>query len=690
MLNVDIKKAIFTCCPDFLQPVLNRVEASDIGYRLAKGVFWSMAGAVMSRGLMLAASILVARMLGKTGFGELGIIQSTVGMFGVFAGFGLGLTATKHVAEFRSSNPARAGRIISLSWLVAMITGGLMALGLLIFAPWLAVYTINAPQLASVLQIGAIILFINALNGAQTGALSGFEAFKTIARVNLFVGLISFPILIAGAYFGGLTGAVWALAINLGANWLLNHLALRKEAKRYDVPLTFRNCSRELPVLWRFSLPAVLAGSMVGPVDWICSALLVNQPDGYGEMGIYNAANQWYAMLMFLPALLGQVVLPVLSERLGQKDTNQSLKTMVLAIKVNAILVLPLVIIASIASPYIMSLYGEGFRSGWPTLVVVLLTTGLLAMQTPVGQIIAASGKMWIGLVMNTGWAIAFVLGTLLLVHNGSLGLAAARAISYFVHATWVSVFAIWLIRNQVENMAKIEKEKRLITSDQWDNFFSPGGQWEINRGREQTRLFANAFCEHTSIDLRNGQTLLDCGCALGDATPVLKKHFPTARLYACDFSTESIRRCKEQFVNIASFFVASIDEISGVFDVIYSSNTLEHFTDYKDKVRIMLQHCRYLCILVPYNEQRFGKDLEYDPYYHHVVTFREHSFDFLLDEGLAKKIYRTKVFAVPNAWSWSRRTWIKQSLKNIIRPLLWLPLARNNKQILFEIETNE
>lgn len=449
MPDISLKKLAYKYSPAATHPFLKRIEASDIGLRLARGVFWSMAGAVISRGLMLCAMVLVARMLGKTGFGELGIIRSTVGMFGVFAGFGLGLTATKHIAEFRSSDPARAGRIISLSWLVAVVTGGLMALGLLIFAPWLAEHTINAPHLTGVLRIGALILFINALNGAQTGALSGFEAFKTIAYVNLFVGLISFPILIGGAYFGGLTGAVWALAINLGFNWLLNHLALRKEARRYNVPLAFKDCSREWSVLWKFSLPAVLCGAMVGPVNWICGALLVNQPDGYGEMGIFSAANQWFNMILFLPGLLGSVVLPVLSERLGQKETKQSIKTMVLAIKVNALLVLPLVLLASIASPYIMSLYGEGFRSGWPTLVVVLLTTGLFAVQTPVGQIIVASGKMWIGFAMNLGWALTFILGTLLLVDNGSLGLATARAVGYILHATWVFAFAIWLIRKR-------------------------------------------------------------------------------------------------------------------------------------------------------------------------------------------------------------------------------------------------
>jgi O-antigen/teichoic acid export membrane protein len=434
-------------CPPVLRPAFDRIQASPLGARLARGVFWSMAGAVISRGLMLVAMVCVARILGKAVYGELGMIQSTVGMFGVFAGFGLGLTATKHVAEFRQSDPARAGRILGLSGLVALVTGGVMALGLLVFAPWLAERTINAPQLAGPLRIGAIVLFISALSGAQSGALSGFEAFKTIARVNLFTGLVSFPFLIAGAYYGGLTGAVWALAINLGLNWLFNHLALRRETRRYRVPFTFQGCGKERGVLWRFSLPAVLGGALVGPVNWACGALLVNQPGGYGEMGIYSAANQWFAMLLFLPGLLGQVVLPVLSDQLRQKNTGQTTRTLALSIKANLIIVMPMAIAASMASPYIMRSYGPGFADGWPTLVIVVFTAGLLAVQTPVGQIIAASGRMWIGFVMNAGWALSFVLTTLMFVNRGAIGLASSRGVAYVVHAAWTFGFAAWLLR---------------------------------------------------------------------------------------------------------------------------------------------------------------------------------------------------------------------------------------------------
>ena len=77
------------------------LPSGSLRSRLADGVLWSFTGAAISRGLNLLAMVLVARMVGKVGFGELGTVQSTVGMFAVFAGFGMGITATKHVAELR-------------------------------------------------------------------------------------------------------------------------------------------------------------------------------------------------------------------------------------------------------------------------------------------------------------------------------------------------------------------------------------------------------------------------------------------------------------------------------------------------------------------------------------------------------------------------------------------------------------
>ena len=238
--------------------------------------------------------------------------------------------------------------------------------------------------------------------------------------------------------------------------------------------------------------------------------------------------------------------------------------------------------------------------------------------------------------------------------------------------------------------MRMTKKRERYSNQDQWNAAFKKGGQWETSHGRRQTRLFAEAFCRHTSIHLENGQSLLDSSCALGDALPVFRKHFLKAQLYACDFSKVAIRRCKERHSGMAGCYAASIEEISSMYDVIYSSATLEHFADYKEKARTLLQQCKFLCIFVPYNEKRFGKDLEYDQYNDHVVTFREHSFDFLLDEGFAKRISYTKSICVPKAWSWTLRTRITQTVLNVCRLLLGRPIVRNPKMILFEIERKQ
>jgi O-antigen/teichoic acid export membrane protein len=446
---MSVKSTVLACCPSVLKPMLDRIENSPIGYRLAKGVFWSMAGAMISRGLMLVASIVVARMLGIEVYGEYGMIRSTVGMFGIFAGFGLGLTATKHVAEFRDSVPQRAGRIIGMAGLFAMLAGGLMALGLFVFAPWLAEHTINAPHLAGVLRIGAVILFINALNGAQTGALSGFEAFKAIAQVNFFVGLISFPVLICGAWFGGLTGAVWALAINFAFNWLLNHIALRKEARRHNVPFTFRNCSREWPILWKFSLPAVMSSSLVGPVNWACGALLVNQYDGYAQMGIYSAANQWRVAILFLPAMLGQVVLPILSNLNAESSGKQYRKVLILNILLNTGIALAVVFPLVLLARYIMSSYGPGFEDGTGVLRFLSFSAVLAAGTSVIGHAIASKDRMWMGFTFNALWAIALFTMTSLFLFKGygALGLAYATLIAYALHAAWQSVYLAAILR---------------------------------------------------------------------------------------------------------------------------------------------------------------------------------------------------------------------------------------------------
>src|SRR5262245_42123812 len=144
-------------------------------------------------------------------------------------------------------------------------------------------------------------MVFSAINGAQTGALAGFEDFKTIARINLFAGLLAFPLTVTGVWLGGSPGAVWGLAASQGVNCVLNHSALRAAGRRAGVPIGWKTCGTEWPVLWRFSLPAMLCSVLVVPVNWVGMAWLANQANGYAEMGVFNAANQWRTAILFVP-----------------------------------------------------------------------------------------------------------------------------------------------------------------------------------------------------------------------------------------------------------------------------------------------------------------------------------------------------------------------------------------------------
>jgi len=191
--------------------VRERINREPLGKRLATGAFWTLTGSVAARVLTLPVSVVLARLMGPSHYGELGVIQSSVDFFGTFAGFGLSLTATKHIAEFRTKDPQRAGRILALSTATAAVTGVVVAIALFVLAPWLAVHTLAAPQLTSALRIGAALLFFAAITGAQSGALYGFEAFQVSARVQAIVGLLNVPCMIGGYLIGGLQGILWGM-----------------------------------------------------------------------------------------------------------------------------------------------------------------------------------------------------------------------------------------------------------------------------------------------------------------------------------------------------------------------------------------------------------------------------------------------------------------------------------------------
>jgi len=417
-----------------------RLVSGSVAHRLARGAGWSLLGSMLSQALALLSTIVVARYVGRVGYGEIGMVQSTLGVFGIVAGFGLGASTAKYVAEFRLSTPRRAAGIMTLTTMAAFAGATAMALACFAVAPILAVRTLNNEALIPLLRAGALLLFISTLNSIQAAALAGFEAFRPIAKINILQGLATPVVTIPCVWMFGVPGAIAALTIVACIGLILSTMAVKVEAEVHGMLRDLRRIGwTDWPILWKFALPSMLSALMVAPVMWITNTMLAAQRNGYGELGLFNVANQWRVLILYVSMALGPALMPVLSETYGRDDREDFRKAITLSLRVTWICALPLTVVVLGWAEPLAALFGRQFVDAGTMIPILAIACFLNVVTGTVGTALASSGRMWIGLAMNVGWATALIASAMMLIpHQGGQGLAFAYLIAYFLHAIWV------------------------------------------------------------------------------------------------------------------------------------------------------------------------------------------------------------------------------------------------------------
>lgn len=396
-----------------------------------RGSLWSLLGSVVSRLLTLVAMIFVARILGQAQFGELGLVQSTVGVAGLMAGIGLGSTATRFVAQHLNTDRARAGRVIAL---VRAVSFGMVLLAgiALIAASSLVAREMKVPHLQSALAYSSMLMAITAYRGIQNGVLSGLEKFDLIAKLNIIDGLVSFGAMLVLAPAKGVLGALLGLTIGAGATWLVGHVLLRRELRTKDVRVDYRGCFADWRILASFSLPSFLANSVGTPALWLAMVLVAQSDQGFEGLALYNAAYQWHGPIIFLPMILMSVSMPVLVQEWEAGRTRQFRKLTFLICGFMLALSLPLVMGLTFLSPWIMELYGPAFRDGWLLLVLLLVAAPFHGISKIASGALLGMNRAWWLLGANVGWGITLLGVTLWLLPScGVISLAAAFLVAY-------------------------------------------------------------------------------------------------------------------------------------------------------------------------------------------------------------------------------------------------------------------
>jgi O-antigen/teichoic acid export membrane protein len=383
------------------------------------------------------------------------MIQSTQGLFGVVAGAGLGLAATKFVAEFRSTDPARTGRCVSLATTIALISGVLMSLVLWALSDVIAASVLNASHLTLELQVATGLVLFGTLNGVQTGAIIGFGDFRTVAIVNSIRGAFLCIFLVAGITFSGVLGGVIGLVATEAIAVLTNHVALQRLLPKGIVAQDRGAAWSELITMSRFSVLSLLGSICTISAMWFANVVLVAQPDGYASLGVFNAAERWRQLLLFLPASFSPVILTMLSNLHGTNDPNayRRLFGLNLAISI-AVVAIPSLGIALCAAPA-MGLFGAEYRDGGMTLVFLAASSVVVVLNNLLGQILVSRGRILGRFALDVLLAAVLAIASWQLIPiYRDQGMALASLLAFAVTAALLVVPTIYFMRTQQNTSA--------------------------------------------------------------------------------------------------------------------------------------------------------------------------------------------------------------------------------------------
>ena len=421
-----------------------RVLASDIGRRIAYGAFWSMTGTALGKFLVLLAGIICARILGKEIFGEFGMVRSTIGIFIVLGSAGIGITATRFISLYKATEQSHSYSIYRLSFLFAICSGTILTVSLLPLASVISQQILNSPHLTTALQIAALILFASVLNATLNGVLTGLEDFKSIA-INTFIGSsIESLLMVVGAWRYGLYGAIIGFGLGIVAQYIANHIAICKDFKKYGITSTNGIERKDYHLIYSYCIPATLSALTVAPAFFIIRAMVVREA-GYGELAIFEAADQWKIIILFIPTAVSQIVLPILS---STTDTQKFSKALLTNITLIGIVSFVVAAIICLSSQYIMPLYGSSFDNQTP-LMLLAVSTVFSSIANVIEMAICSKEKMWQNFGLNLAWAAIMIICAAIYINKGATGLALAVLISYAIKCLLFSLYLKYIQQHE-------------------------------------------------------------------------------------------------------------------------------------------------------------------------------------------------------------------------------------------------
>jgi acetyltransferase-like isoleucine patch superfamily enzyme/O-antigen/teichoic acid export membrane protein len=432
--------------------------------RLLTGTFWNGLGLALNQGGAFLGSVVVARLLGQIAFGQYAIVLGTLMSVAVLAQTGLAFAATKYIAEFRTIDPARTGRILGLCSVLGPTLAAIFALSMVLAAPWVARPVLGSRNLAAPLAVGAVFVIFYAANSYQIGALTGLERYRALVAPAAICTLLSIAGVATGAKYGGVTGAIAGLSLATAIRWYLHQRTLKTQFQKAGIAVSSQGIWQELPLLYGFAIPAALSGYLMIPPLWLTNAWLVREPDGYAHLAHYAAAQTLRLMVMYVPLLMNSVGLSVLNNvRRGNAGHSYASVHRMNRIALTGSTAVAALVVAACGHS-ILRMFGSAFAGSANAVLWILLASAVVeSASLGYFQAVQAAGRMWLALVaIAIPWQAAFIASAYFLIPRfAAAGLAGAYLTGMSVALMATAITAAWIGKPAVAGLGATDSRRK-------------------------------------------------------------------------------------------------------------------------------------------------------------------------------------------------------------------------------------
>ena len=415
------------------------MHLSETKQKVVRNLFWAVTGKVVTLLGSLLVGIFVARYLGPEQYGLMNYVVSFVALFQVFASFGLDNIEIREESKCKGTGEkgrvpgTEANTILGTAFGLRLIFAGITML-LVILTAWLFEADTFTKWMITLYSLSMIMNTFGVIRNYFTSIVWNEYIVKTEISRTIIGALIKVVLLLLHAPLAWFIAATLFDTILIAGGYLLSY------RKQIASP---RHWTFDLPTakyLIKESFPLLLSGAAVVVYQKIDQVMIGNMIDK-ASVGYYAVAESIAGMLIFIPTILSQTIMPILIQNYQVNKEQYQVKAQ-LFMDVTIWLCIIMCLIVSLLAPFVIRLlYGSQYESSILLLQVCVFKVIGYAFAQVTGAMIITEGKQKYVVIRNIiGCVCAILLNLLLLPRYGVLGAAFASIIAsvtvgYVAHA---------------------------------------------------------------------------------------------------------------------------------------------------------------------------------------------------------------------------------------------------------------